>query len=72
MLTQIERADSHHSERKRSRKPLHTVLFTLLCAGAIVGAHALEALQVVPNLDVQRYVGRWYEIAKFPNRFQKK
>ena len=27
-------------------------------------------LQTIPNVDVQRYMGRWYEIAKFPNRFQ--
>ena len=29
-------------------------------------------LASIPSLDVQRYMGRWYEIAKFPNRFQKK
>ncbi len=28
-------------------------------------------MQTVATLDVQRYLGRWYEIAKFPNRFQK-
>jgi apolipoprotein D and lipocalin family protein len=28
-------------------------------------------LRAVSQLDVQRYLGRWYEIAKFPNRFQK-
>jgi apolipoprotein D and lipocalin family protein len=27
-------------------------------------------LSVVPGLDVARYMGRWYEIAKYPNRFQ--
>jgi apolipoprotein D and lipocalin family protein len=27
-------------------------------------------LTVVPNLDAQKYAGRWYEIARFPNRFQ--
>ncbi len=27
---------------------------------------------VVPNLDLQKYAGRWYEIARFPNRFQEK
>lgn len=29
------------------------------------------ALQPVATLDVPRYMGRWYEIANFPNRFQK-
>jgi apolipoprotein D and lipocalin family protein len=28
-------------------------------------------LQSVPTLDVARYMGRWYEIANYPNRFQK-
>lgn len=25
----------------------------------------------IPSLDVPRYMGAWYEIAKYPNRFQK-
>ena len=25
----------------------------------------------LPSVDLARYVGRWYEIAKYPNRFQK-
>ena len=32
---------------------------------------ALPPLESVPSLDVARYMGRWYEIAKYPNRFQK-
>lgn len=28
-------------------------------------------VQTVASLDVGRYVGTWYEIAKYPNRFQK-
>jgi apolipoprotein D and lipocalin family protein len=29
-------------------------------------------LEVVPAVDLSRYVGQWYEIARLPNRFQKK
>ncbi|MEI8156686.1 MAG: lipocalin family protein [Burkholderiales bacterium] len=29
-------------------------------------------LVTIPTLDVPRYMGTWYEIAKYPNRFQKK
>ena len=29
-------------------------------------------MQVVKNLDIKRYMGRWYEIASFPSRFQPK
>lgn len=28
-------------------------------------------LKAIPQLDLQRYLGRWYEIAKLPNRFQR-
>ena len=30
------------------------------------------ALTTVASIDVPRYMGTWYEVAKFPNRFQKK
>jgi len=28
-------------------------------------------LQTVPDVDLNRYVGKWYDIASFPQRFQK-
>ena len=31
-----------------------------------------QPLQTIAALDVPRYMGTWYEIAKFPNWFQKK
>jgi len=42
----------------------------LLMATGAARAHA--PLQSIPSLDVPRYMGVWYELAKFPNRFQKK
>jgi len=35
-------------------------------------AQPVEPLKPIAALDVPRYLGRWFEIAKFPNRFQKK
>ena len=32
----------------------------------------LPAVSTIAALDVPRYMGTWYEIAKFPNRFQAK
>ncbi|OMO90922.1 hypothetical protein COLO4_18771 [Corchorus olitorius] len=29
-------------------------------------------MEVVKGLDIERYMGRWYEIASFPSRFQPK
>jgi apolipoprotein D and lipocalin family protein len=36
------------------------------------GHNPEEALRTIQALDVPRYMGTWYEIAKYPNRFQKK
>lgn len=41
------------------------LLFTLLGAGA----HAQQP-QTVTRVELDRYVGTWYEIARFPNKFQ--
>ncbi len=32
----------------------------------------LQPLTTIASLDVQRYLGTWYEIARYPNWFQKK
>jgi apolipoprotein D and lipocalin family protein len=46
-----------------------------LLATVLLGAGVLfqaSPLTVVDNLDPARYRGRWYEIARLPNRFQDK
>jgi apolipoprotein D and lipocalin family protein len=30
-----------------------------------------QPMDVVANLDVERYLGKWYGIARFPNRFER-
>lgn len=30
-----------------------------------------QSLQTVPNVDLKKYLGKWYEIASYPQRFQK-
>ena len=32
---------------------------------------SLSHMQVVPSVDLARYAGKWYEIARLPNRFQR-
>lgn len=45
----------------------------LLALAAVVKAdRKREPLRVVPSVDPARYAGTWYEIARLPNRFQKK
>lgn len=43
------------------------LLVALLVSGA---AHAAPP-ETIAKLDLQRYAGEWYELAKYPNRFQK-
>ena len=54
---------------------------TLLASVVLVGMKAWAAsneanprsdLSTISSLDLPRYLGDWYEIAKFPNRFQSK
>lgn len=51
------------------------VLGAMLCL-ATFSAAAAEAVAApvttIAALDVARYMGTWYEIAKYPNRFQRK
>jgi len=53
-------------------------VFTILLMSGIIAANSFYAdskdtkPQVVPFVDLGRYAGRWYEIARLPNSFQKK
>jgi apolipoprotein D and lipocalin family protein len=46
-------------------------LVTLSAIG-LAYAQGKRPLRVVPEVDLARYAGQWYEIARFPNRFQKR
>lgn len=43
-----------------------------LCTSAIAASAPANPLSAVTALDVPRYMGTWFEIAKYPNWFQKK
>jgi apolipoprotein D and lipocalin family protein len=43
-----------------------TLVIVLLSA-----AYATAPLRTVDYVDLQRYSGKWYEIARYPNRFQR-
>ena len=40
-------------------------------AGALGAAGQDRPVQTVDRVDLSRYVGEWFEIARFPNRFQR-
>ncbi len=46
------------------------LLFILAC-GFTAAESQQKPLQVVPRVDLNRYLGTWYEIATIPQRFQK-
>jgi apolipoprotein D and lipocalin family protein len=53
---------------------LVVVMFTFLAGFALVApSRAADAppLRTVPSVDLDRYLGRWYEIASYPAWFQK-
>lgn len=60
-------------------KPWMWVTAALALAGAGIalttflsaGGDSRPPLKVVPKVDLTRYAGTWYEIARYPNRFQK-
>lgn len=49
---------------------LATVAILLASGSATAMSPTLPPLETVPQVDLQRYLGRWYEIARYPNRFQ--
>ena len=68
-----------------SKRPImKTNVFAILfCLGSLVavagdaaagndGQPANSAVGTIPSLDVPRYMGTWFEIAKYPNWFQRK
>lgn len=55
-------------------KALSTLALALLatsCATTTTERLHLPPLRTVDRVDLQRYLGTWYEIAAFPQRFQK-
>ena len=47
------------------------ILGTMLPVAPIPGAKPEAPMRVVPSVDLTRYAGKWYEIARLPNRFQR-
>jgi apolipoprotein D and lipocalin family protein len=46
------------------------VLIMILWTPALAGNDSSQTLEVVPSVELNRYTGKWYEIARLPNKFQ--
>ena len=54
------------------------LLVIIMCLGLVAvmfyackSSSRISTLEVVPRVELDRYLGTWYEIARYPNRFQK-
>ena len=51
--------------------PVFVVIFFLL-ALSVSGSAQRKPITPVPSLDLQKYIGTWYEIGRYPNKLQRK
>ena len=61
-----------HAIRHAFRSLILVGMLTTTSAQVIAQELATSPVKTISTLDVSRYLGTWYEIAKFPNWFQKK
>lgn len=52
-------------------KTILALVFIALFASCAFADDKKMELQTVSNIDLNKYIGTWYEIARYPNRFQK-
>jgi apolipoprotein D and lipocalin family protein len=56
---------------KNALLPFLTGTIALFCSMVAAAADKLPPLQTVDHVDLNRYLGKWYEIASIPHWFQK-
>jgi len=57
--------------RKQQHRPLG-VLAIVAAAAVSAGCNSVNLpLEVVDSVDLERYAGKWYEIARYPNSFER-
>ncbi len=54
-------------------KILSVLIFTVILSVSVLAQNKNKpALQSVASVDLKQYAGKWFEIGKYPNKFQKK
>jgi apolipoprotein D and lipocalin family protein len=51
-------------------RELSALIPILAMTAVLASAASSQTLEVAPSVDLSRYAGKWYEIARLPNRFQ--
>jgi apolipoprotein D and lipocalin family protein len=54
-----------------SKSSISLFIFLILIHAMATSALQAQPLQTVPHVDLNKYSGKWYEIAAYPQRFQK-
>lgn len=57
--------------RQTLLRPLQLISFLILFLLMTTTKTQAQTLQTVPTVDLNKYAGKWYEIAAFPQYFQK-
>jgi apolipoprotein D and lipocalin family protein len=52
--------------------PIVLTVISMMVLAGMAAVDRKSELEVVGAVDLSRYAGRWYEIARLPNRFEKK
>jgi lipocalin len=59
----------------RTTRILNLLLISLLLTAVLLSCgltdEEIEKMDIVKDVDLDRYAGKWYEIARFPHRFEK-
>jgi len=50
----------------------NALITMMLTAGLTLATHAQKAVTTVDKVDLKQYSGKWFEIGRYPNRFQTK
>lgn len=66
-----EKARSFSATRRERLFPGIVIAFLLVLVLIKTSTTNAQTMETVPYVDLQKYSGKWYEIASFPQRFQK-
>ncbi len=55
---------------KKNILAISLLLFSVFSGCSLLKTGSTEPLKTVSYVDLSRYIGTWYEIARYPNRFQ--
>jgi apolipoprotein D and lipocalin family protein len=72
VMTQSGSPSISHRRVNQMVTQIFFAMVALVTMGVMARDKSTNELEVVSTVDLSRYVGRWYEIARLPNRFEKK